>query len=281
MNTTPPQPTSIFVAPSFSSVARAHSPRWARSGRHADVLFKLALGVVLLAAYFATTTPTQAQALLVNYNFTGGTAAGSSVAANMTAGNAFWTNMATSSNFGFSAVANDAFARFDAVGTTTLNTNRYLEFTLSAAPGYFLNLSSIDFNIGISSTATATRTSRGIARSSVDSFAGDLGLTPGLTNTASITATNTTTSIYNPYSIALGGASYSNLSSFTFRLYPFVSSSQTTSFLRFDDVAFNGTVEVVPEPATWTLLGVGLVVSAATVYGRKRREAAGGRSARR
>lgn len=245
------------------------------------MLSRLIIAVLFSFAMAAITATGQSQ-VLVNYEFSGGSSAGTNVAANMAAGNAIWTNMANA-NSGFSATFDDAFARFDAVGTTTLNADRYLEFTLSATPGYFLNLSSVDFSIGYSSTATFNRTSFANARSSIDSFASDLLMTPGPTNTASI-GTNAVTSppIYNSYDISLGDPTFSNLSSFTFRLYPSVTAiSANNSFLRFDNVVFNGTVEAVPEPTTWGLLGFGLVVLAAKIFGRRRRETATAYSPRR
>lgn len=207
-----------------------------------------------------TTIPASAQTNLASYLFTGGSASATNVTENITASNAVWTGL-SGTQFGFSTVNNDAYARFDSVGTTTLNANRYLEFTLSAAPGYFLDLSAIDFIIGYSASGAQTRTNFASVRSSVDSFASDLSMTPGPTTTASI-GTNAAVTIYSsPYTVDLSSPTYFGLTNFTFRIYPFVSNAAANnSFSRFDDVNFVGSVSIASYVWTggsgaWSLAG--------------------------
>ena len=104
--------------------------------------------------------------------------------------------------------------------TTTLDTNDYFEFTLTPNSGYQINFSNFVYTSQISSGA-----SNHSFRSSLDSFATDIG---------SPNATGTT--------ISLVAATYQNITtSITFRFYTYGVSAASRTF-SINDFTFNGTV---------------------------------------
>jgi hypothetical protein len=152
---------------------------------------------------------------------------------------------------------NAPFLRLDPQGNspdlaTALTNNKYYQFTLSAAAGFELDLSSLTFDVARGGGGTP----RGYAvRSSADGFATNL-------STADVLTVRPT---YTPISIDLTGAAFQNLPSLTFRVYSY--SPAAGSSVDYDNIVVNGNLSVVPEPTASAVLLLG----AAAGLGAKRR----------
>ncbi len=139
---------------------------------------------------------------------------------------------------------------------TSLNTSKYITFTLSAAEGSVLNLESFSFAFGGSrSSGSATFGVNSSVRTDLGSYGTDLVLAPGDVTTATASF-NSTTPNYLTYTADLSAPQYQGLTTLTFRLYGWTNTAGTSGLnLRFDNFAINGTVAPIPEPSTWLLLG--------------------------
>lgn len=159
--------------------------------------------LVLILSLIVSPFISQSQSVIGNWNFnntlvgTGGS--------NNTASNASLSAAIPSGQYNG---GNVYFGEGGWPTATTIDTNTYLEFTLTPNMGYTLNLSSIDFNIRRSTTGSPSGAGPRMwaLRSSLDGFATDI-------TARTLTTTPTTTSI------SLGGA-YVNLpGAITFRVY--------------------------------------------------------------
>lgn len=214
------------------------------------------LRTLLAGASLATlVTPSLHAAVLVNYSFTGGSAAPTTQDPDVTGSNAAWVGMA---NSGFSSSTGTAFVRADSV-PASFSSGQYFEFTITADPGFTLSLDTLDFRMGGQNTAAATYTVNANVRSSVGGFASDLTINPGTVTTASHTIANANTTSYSDFSVDLSGAAFDNLTTLTLRIYPSDDSVSNSKFYRYDTVTLNGTVTAIPEPTAVTLLTVSLV----------------------
>jgi fibronectin-binding autotransporter adhesin len=112
------------------------------------------------------------------------------------------------------------------------------KFTLTADPGFLLNLTSLNFDVMRGGGSTP----RGYAvRSSVDNFATNLG-------TADVLTVRPT---FTPVAIDLTGSIFQNLSTITFKIYSY--SPATGSSVDYDNVTVNGTTMTIPVNGyTWT-----------------------------
>lgn len=148
------------------------------------------------------------------------------------------------------------------VGERRLALELNLLFTLTANSGYWLNLSSISFEIGGTNNSTAARTSFVEHRTGAEAvpFSTSLCLTPGPVTTGQwAMAASSSTTYGQVYTADLSAAIYQNLPSITFRLYPFASASVTNAFVRFDNISVQGQVAIIPEPSSWLLMLVSLL----------------------
>jgi fibronectin-binding autotransporter adhesin len=126
---------------------------------------------------------------------------------------------------------------FTTVSTTeaaAFNNNADFKFTVNAAAGYFLNLTSLVFD----AMRGGASTPRGYAvRSSVDNYA--TVLSTGDLPTVRPTFTN--------INVNLSGASFQNLSTITFKVYSY--SPATGSSVDYDSFVLNGTADLIPVAA--------------------------------
>lgn len=143
----------------------------------------------------------------------------------------------------------------------TLN-GEYLLFTVTADPGYQLNLESLGFN---ARRATTGANARGISvwgATNGSSFtytpAGYLLQTNVTANRSSVTP--------DPFMVDLTGASYQGIDSITFRM--FATGGTTNHGMDLSGLTLNGTVSPVPEPSA------ALLATAAATLGLLRRRRA-------
>jgi hypothetical protein len=152
-----------------------------------------------------------------------------------------------------------AAARAGALSITAGTGSAYFEFTLN--PGAGLAIEGTGLSLGSRSTGTGPQLLT--LRSSVDGFVGDLA-TAAVPNTSAWTLV--TLSAFD-----VTGAADTPI---TFRLYGSNGTgtpSAGTANWRTDDITFSGATvagSAVPEPATYMLLGVGLLVCAQRVRRR-------------
>lgn len=124
----------------------------------------------------------------------------------------------------------------------SLTGNDYYEFTLTPNAGFQASLSSLMFDYAISGNVTGNF----FVRSSVDSFAANVGSTA-----------TTSGSIFSTVTISLSASQFQNLTSaVTFRIYIYDNKSGNMSDL-LDNVIVNGDLLAVPEPSTWAMMGLG------------------------
>lgn len=129
--------------------------------------------------------------------------------------------------------------------------NDYLEFTLTPANGYQVNLATISLDFG----ANFNNQVRGFAiRSSLDEY------TDTILNVTRAAGNGELTNAVFPYSTSLSSATYQGITGpVTFRIYGFDNANSSTIYLRFDNIRLDGTVTLVPEPSGVMLLGGGAV----------------------
>jgi fibronectin-binding autotransporter adhesin len=112
------------------------------------------------------------------------------------------------------------------------------KFTLTADPGFLLNLTGLNFDVMRGGASTP----RGyVVRSSVDNFATDLGTADVLTARPTFTAV----------AIDLSGSVFQSLSTITFKIYSYTTG--TGASLDYDNVTVNGTTMTIPATGyAWT-----------------------------
>jgi hypothetical protein len=202
-------------------------------------------------------------AVLARYDFTtasNGNLVPASTDANVTASNVTGgasTTLAVSGGYYVNAVFMTASRSNDTAATA------YFQTTITAAPGYELDLTSYTFD-GARGGGSTPRSYD--VRSSVGGLAiTDTSLLSGTFDTARPAAAQPATGTMPTFTIDLSGPAYQNLSTLTIRTYFYTPT--TAQNIDLDNFTYNGTASAVPEPATLSLLGV----SAAALLGRRRR----------
>jgi hypothetical protein len=209
----------------------------------------------------AVLAPSLSAEVLLQYTFAGGSAAPTTEAENVDGNNATWTGLP---NSGFSNSTSTAFVRSDSV-PASFSSDQYFEFTITANPGFMLDLESLEFRMGGQNVVGAEYTVYANVRSSADSYAADLLINPGSVTTASHTIADANATTYSNFTVDLSGLGA--VTTLTLRLYPSDNLSSNNRYYRYDTVTLNGSVNPVPEPATLALL----VGSLGLIAARRRR----------
>jgi hypothetical protein len=133
----------------------------------------------------------------------------------------------------------------DSTAALAKSLNAYLEFTVTPAAGFSMNLLALCFDAGY-----GWSDARFAVSSSLDGFASvidDEAVAQQYPNTSG-------------YAIDLSGATYQNLTApITFRIYDYnpATSGGVGPDIGFSNLLLKGTVTTVPEPTTLAMLGVG------------------------
>lgn len=202
------------------------------------------LRIIALLAAIGGLGLAPARAQLARYDFK--SAVPTPVAKNVTGSPAAWSGL-RSGNFGIGSISQSAYARFDNLGEK-LDPEKYLTFTLTAAPGYVLNLSSITINIGGSNSNTVARTAFLQIRSNAEAkpFTTSLPVSPGATTeTGVLLPIDTPNPSYFEFTIDLSGEEFQGRPHITFRIYAYGSTAVSTAFWRADNLMINGAVTLV------------------------------------
>lgn len=213
-------------------------------------------------------------AVLLKYEFTGGSQTGSVVDPGVTGGSfaagpnlvdldngaaggsldytAGWARIAPSRVIGASATPGTE--------TQSLDEGEYFTFTIGPNSGGTLNLETLVFSTAYYGTNAPTALASFFVRSSVDDFAMNLGSTftnPLLTSASFVGNTVTFT-----------GASFQDLAGpVEFRIYLYDTNNASNRSIAIDDVTVNGTFIPVPEPASCAFIFAALGLA---MTGRRR-----------
>lgn len=158
--------------------------------------------------------------------------------------------------------------------TGDLDTSEYFEFSITPDNGFAYALSGIIFSAG----RTSTGPRQFVIRSDADNYA--TNLTAGAAAPLSIVATNVfqltdnaSTNLVSGQSITLSSGSFTNLTTGrTFRIFAY--NAESSGQFRIDNVAINGTVSAVPEPATAAGLGGAAALLVAVLVRRRKKSSA-------
>lgn len=154
---------------------------------------------------------------------------------------------------GWSTGATDASNSF----TGTIDTGKYFEFSLTAASGVTIDMSSITFGVGRSGTGPR----QWEWRSSVDSYAATIGsyttTNAGLTNSGGVLTNPDSNSSWTGNVLDLSGAQFKNLTSVSFRIYAYNAEATAGTGGLQGNLSFAGTA--VPETSAALLGALGVL----------------------
>ncbi len=208
--------------------------------------------IVLAVATMSVT----ANAQLVSFEFA--TIAGNEASVNATlyASNVTNTTSITRGS-GLTAAANGDRFNATAWSTGALDATDYFAFTVTPDAGYQISFTSIDINHQRSSTGPVSFA----LRSSVDTYASDLGSVVTISDVATIQSSTFTFGL-------------NNITTATeFRIYGYTAESAAGSWgigdFTGNDLIVNGSVTAVPEPSTYAAIIGGLVLGVAVWRRRK------------
>ena len=136
----------------------------------------------------------------------------------------------------------------------------YFNFSVTPDAGYEMDLTSFQFDFGYTRNGSFEgKQFKAYLLTSIDGFV-DAGDIVG-SKTIDI-GPNTSTPVYTATTIDLSGAQFQNITSATeFRIYIADNTGANDYIHRIDNITLNGSVSVIPEPATFGLLGFGALVT--------------------
>lgn len=197
---------------------------------------------------------------LASYQFGTTDGAVTSTATNVTGSLPSWT--VTTGTFGFGASTGSAYATTSGLTTAFDENTKYMTFTLSAAPGHVLNLTSLSFDLGgnTSTASSGTLSTQLYTNTGVTPYGAAAPLSPGPGTIASHTILSTDVSAsglrYTNFTFDLSGADYQGRESISFCFHLTSTTISNNLFARMDNITVNGAVEVssIPEPSSATVL---------------------------
>lgn len=236
----------------------------------AAALFPLVITLLTGASFFA---PSVNAAVLVTYDFAGGSTAGT-----VTGDTGLLTAGAVSTTYtggGFSSATATAYAPISSTGTseaTALSLGRYFTFTLTPQAGQTLDLTSFTLDFGGSAAEISqgtTFTSNIVVQSSVGGFgSGNPLLTVTPNSYVSTSASNQQIKLTSA-TVDVSGTAFDSLTTpVTFRVYLYYTNASggTGNYsYRLDNIA----VQAVPEPGSAVLFG--LAVGTTLIFRRRRK----------
>lgn len=188
--------------------------------------------------------------MLLDYNFTGGSLAPSSVDADFTGGTVARSGFTSPSSF----TTDWIYARGSDTGGS-VDVNKYFGFTITPDPGVTYSLTSLTFGAAFYESSGASNgayTTNYVVRSSVSGYSTDIA-------SFAENGQTTTTPTFHSKTIDLSGLSYQSLGTpITFRIYIWDGITGATRLSAIDNLTLNGTVAAVPEPSTSALIGLSL-----------------------
>jgi Secretion system C-terminal sorting domain/Endonuclease/Exonuclease/phosphatase family len=189
----------------------------------------------LIVSFFFTAFSLNFAQTLALWEFDSQTTA-TSTPTNGTVTAAAWSTGTITYPAGNTSVTTDKAISTTGFNSASLNTAKYLQFTVSPNANFAMSLTSIGFY----DQKSATGPSNWVLRSSLDGYVTDLNLpTPGTTSAAFAAI---------PQTIDLGLGFQNITTSVTFRLYAYGASGSTGTW-RLDDLAIDGNIIDVSNPA--------------------------------
>lgn len=215
---------------------------------------------LLVLACATTLTNAHASVVIADYEFTTTTGVATSSDANVSAGD-FTVGPGLDSFAGFSSTGGgNAFARSTGTfGSSELSfanafaNDDYFSLTVTPNAGFEMDLTSLTFDYGYTSTSTVGDQLRAYVTTSDDSHAAFEGF---FTNTATVGGQAL---VYDTAAtIDLSGSEFQNITSaFELRIYLSDEYHDSNVIHRIDNVTLNGSVVAVPEPSSVALCGLG------------------------
>lgn len=214
---------------------------------------------LLVLACVTSLSSAQAAVVIAEYEFTSGAAAATSSDANVTAGD-FTAGSGISTLSGISSSGNNAYARSNGTTGTTVGfsfasaNDDYFSFLVTPDSGYEMDLTSLTFDYGYSSTSNSGGQLRAYVTTSDDSHA---TFESFFTNTATVTGS---TVFDTAATVDLSGAEFQDITSpLELRIYLSDEYNLNDVIHRIDNVSLNGSVSAVavPEPSSMALCGLG------------------------
>lgn len=198
--------------------------------------------ILAVAAAFAGASSAHGQSLAA-YPFNGGSAASIDSEGNSTASafdvSSIGGTISSGTGTAFIAASSTTDSEVNAIAG-----NDYFSFTVTPDSGFEMDFTQLSFGTVFSSTDADSPglAASFVVRSSVDSFASNVGSTfvEDFASSSTLTFTSRT--------VTLSGAEFQNLDSIVeFRIYMYDNSGAATRLLRVDNVVLTGAVSVIPE----------------------------------
>ena len=217
---------------------------------------KKLLLVLALASQWAL--PAKAD-VLANFTFSGSSLASFDADPNSTAtsfvdGPGFISTIDTARGNPTPSIAIDSNQTDSTTQGGAVTSGDYFTFTITPGAGQVLNLTSLTFDYANYTNSGAYPTENFIVRSSIDNFGANLA--------SAVTSNVASAGTFANANISLTAAQYQNVTSpIEFRFYVYDGTTSIDKGALVDNIVLNGTA-LVPEPATYMLMGLGFLVCA-------------------